>query len=650
MTESKDATAHTVSTQSRFRDESPMDWSDRTDFDNARRGLVARPQRSSIDGPGSAPAWNLADYSFLGEVGEVGEVSDGTSPEAPATVNPSLWRQAQLNMEAGLFTIADRIHQLRGFDLSEITVIEGDAGFIVIDPLVSVECAAEAMELARRHLGDRPVSAVIYTHSHVDHFGGVKGVTTQEEVDSGRCRVIAPVGMVEAAVSENVFAGVAMSRRAQYMYGATLERGPRGQVDAGLGKTNSLGTISLIHPTDTITETGQTLTVDGVEIEFQLTPGTEAPAEMNFWFPQFRALCMAENCSHNLHNLYTPRGAQVRDALAWAKYLDESIVRFEGRTDLVFTSHHWPVWGAAESMRYLATQRDLYKFLHDQTLRRANQGLTMLECAEEVRLPDEIAAQWCNRPYYGTVNHNVKAVYQRYLGWFTGNPADLHPLPPQPAAERYVEYMGGAASVLARAREDFEAGEYRWVAEVLNRVVFADPGRKDPATVEAKELLADTYEQLGYAAESGPWRNFYLVGAHELRHGAPSGSGGIQTASMDMVTSVEVPMLLDALALRLDPDACAGQRLVVNLVVTDGASGTSEHHVLWVENSVLHHRSGTHLAEAHATATLTKIELLMAIGGMGISEGIELDGEPDAFVRLAGWLDRPDPSFDIVTP
>lgn len=625
-----------------------MDWDDPTDRDSARRGLVARPGAASIAGPGSRPAWNLGDYGFLGEVA-------GEEVDPPDTVNPSLWRQARLNMEAGLFTIAERIHQLRGFDLSEITIIEGDEGFIVIDPLISVECAAEAMALAREHLGDRPVTAVIYTHSHVDHFGGVKGVTTAEDVAAGRCRVIAPLGMVEAAVSENVFAGPAMSRRAQFMYGATLPRGPKGQVDAGLGKTNSLGTITLIHPTDTITGTGQRLSVDGVEIEFQLTPGTEAPAEMNFWFPQFRALCMAENCSHNLHNLYTPRGAQVRDALAWAKYLDESIVRYAGKVDLVFTSHHWPVWGAKESMRYLATQRDLYKFLHDQTLRQANKGLTMLECAEEVHLPDEIAAQWCNRPYYGTVNHNVKAVYQRYLGWFSANPADLHPLPPEPAAVKYVEYMGGASAVLERARGDFDFGEYRWVAEVLNRVVFADPTGADPVTAGAKALLAETYDQLGYLAESAVWRNFYLVGAHELRNGAPSGGGGIETASMDLVLSVEVPMLLDALALRLDPGACAGQRLVVNLVVTgsgsDGGAGAdAERHVLWVENSVLHHRNGVHLAEAHATATLTKLELLMAIGGMGISENVSLDGEPDALVRLAGWLDRPDANFNIVTP
>jgi alkyl sulfatase BDS1-like metallo-beta-lactamase superfamily hydrolase len=611
-----------------------MDWDDPADRRDARRGLVAGADGLSVAGPHGAPAWDLGPYEFLTEEG------------APPTVNPSLWRQARLNMEAGLFTIAEGIHQLRGFDLSEITLVEGDEGFIVIDPLISVETAAAAMAFAREHLGDRPVTAVIYTHSHIDHFGGVKGVTTVEDVAAGRCAVIAPVGMVEAAVSENVFAGTAMSRRAQFMYGATLARGPRGQVDAGLGKTNSLGTVSLIPPTDTITETGQTLVVDGVEIEFQLTPGTEAPAEMNFWFPRARALCMAENCSHNLHNLYTPRGAQVRDALAWARYLDEAIVRFEGRVDLVLTSHHWPVWGADESMAYLGIQRDLYKYLHDQTLRHANAGLTMAEVAERVELPESIARHWCNRPYYGTVNHNVKAVYQRYLGWFSGNPAELHPLPPEPAAARYVEYMGGAATVLERAQADFEAGEYRWVAEVLNRVVFADPDGTDPATAVAKELLADTLEQLGYQAESAVWRNFYLVGAHELRHGHPQGVGVAESNALDLVMSMEVSMLLDAFALRLRAEDCEGQRLVLNLELTD----IGERHVVWVENSVLHHRSDTAFADADASVRLSKAELLMAAAGLGVSSSIEVDGDPGALERLAGWMDRFSPDFPIVTP
>lgn len=634
MINAKDPTARTIEVQEAFRRSTPMDWDDPADWRDARRGLVAAAGELRVDGPHGTPAWDLGPYGFLAD------------EQAPPTVNPSLWRQARLNMEAGLFTVAEGIHQLRGFDLSEITLVEGEEGFIVVDPLISVETAAAAMAFARQHLGDRPVTAVIYTHSHIDHFGGVKGVTTVEDVAAGRCRVIAPVGMVEAAVSENVFAGTAMSRRAQFMYGAMLTRGPRGQVDAGLGKTNSVGTVSLIPPTDTITETGQRLSVDGVEIEFQLTPGTEAPAEMNFLFPRHRVLCMAENCSHNLHNLYTPRGAQVRDALAWARYLDEAIVRFEGALDMVITSHHWPVWGAEESMAYLGIQRDLYKYLHDQTLRHANAGLTMVEVAERVQLPDSLARHWCNRPYYGTVNHNVKAVYQRYLGWFSGNPAELHPLPPEPAASRYVEYMGGAAAVLERARADFEAGEYRWVAEVLNRVVFADPEGTDPLTTEAKELLADTLEQLGYQAESAVWRNFYLVGAHELRHGRPQGLGGAESNALDLVMSMDVTMLLDAFALRLRAEDCEGKRLVLNLELTD----IGERHVVWVENSVLHHRDDTSFDDADATLRLTKAELLMAAAGLGVSASIEVDGDATALDRLAGWMDRFDANFAIVTP
>lgn len=632
--EPKEPTTHTIEAQRRFQEATPMDWDDPTDWESARRGFVAAPAGSTVAGPFGVPAWDLEPYSFLED------------PDAPASVNPSLWRQARLNMEAGLFTIAEGIHQLRGFDLSEITLVEGESGFIVIDPLICVETAAAAMAVAREHLGDRPVTAVIYTHSHVDHFGGVKGVTTLEDVQAGRCRVIAPVGMVEAAVTENVFAGPAMSRRAQYMYGATLARGPRGQVDAGLGKTNSLGTVTLIPPTESITETGQRLVVDGVEIEFQLTPGTEAPAEMNFLFPSKRALCMAENCSHNLHNLYTPRGAQVRDALAWARYLDEAIVRFEGEVDLVFTSHHWPVWGAEESMEYLGIQRDLYKYLHDQTLRHAGKGLTMEEVAEVVELPDSIGRHWCNRPYYGTVNHNVKAVYQRYLGWFSGRPAELHPLPPEPAAARYVDYMGGAAAVVERARADFEAGEYRWVAEVLDRVVFADPECGDPATAEAMELLADTYEQLGYQAESAVWRNFYLVGAHELRNGRPHGGGGLESAALDLVMAMDVSLLLDAFALRLRAEDCEGQRLFLRLELTD----IDERHLVWVENCVLHHRRDGVAPQVDATLRMTKAELLMAVAGLGVSGSIEVEGDGTALERLAGWLDRFDADFAIVTP
>ncbi len=626
MTSPKDATTRTVGVQESFRAGKPMDWQDKQDHENATRGFVARPADSVVTTGGGDPVWSLEGYEFL----------DG---EAPPTVNPSLWRQAKLNMESGMFTIAPRIHQLRGFDLSEITIIEGDTGLIVIDPLISTEAASAAMSFAREHLGDRPVVAVIHTHSHVDHFGGIKGVISQEDVDSGRCRVIAPIGMVEAAVSENVFAGPAMSRRAQYMYGAKLDRSAKGQVDAGLGKTNSTGTVTLILPTDIIGETGDELTIDGVKIEFQLTPGTEAPAEMNFYFPQFRALCMAENCSRNLHNLYTLRGAQVRDALAWSRYMDESLLHFDGKVDLLFTSHHWPVWGQAAANEYMGAQRDVYKFLHDQTLKLANQGYTMTECAEILELPDALARHWCNRPYYGTVSHNVKAVYQRYLGWFSGNPSELHALPEEAAAAKYVEYMGGANQILAKARVDFESGEYRWVAEVLNRVVFADE-----ANTEAREMLADAYEQLGYQAESAPWRNFYLVGATELRNGVAEDPGEFRSAGADVAMAMDVSMLFDAIALRINASACAGEELKVNVRFSD----IHEQYCLFVENSVFHHRRGLDDA-AVATVTLTKIDFLSAIAGFPTGNA-DIQGDENALARLMGWLDRTEGNFPIVTP
>ncbi len=603
-----------------------MDWDDQQDQENATRGFVGRPENSVVTTDAGGPVWSLEEYEFL----------DG---EAPPTVNPSLWRQANLNMESGMFTIAPRIHQLRGFDLSEITIIEGDTGLIVIDPLISREAASAAMSFAREHLGHRPVVAVIHTHSHVDHFGGVKGVISQEDVDSGKCRVIAPIGMVEAAVSENVFAGPAMGRRAEYMYGAKLDRSAKGQVDAGLGKTNSTGTVTLILPTDIISETGDKLTIDGVEIEFQLTPGTEAPAEMNFYFPQFRALCMAENCSRNLHNLYTLRGAQVRDALAWSRYMDESMLRFDGKVDLLFTSHHWPVWGQEAANEYMAAQRDVYKFLHDQTLKLANQGYTMTECAEILELPDALAGHWCNRPYYGTVSHNVKAVYQRYLGWFSGNPSELHALPEEAAAAKYVEYMGGPEPILAKARVDFEAGEYRWVAEVLNRVVFADE-----SNTEAKELLADAYEQLGYQAESAPWRNFYLVGAGELRNGVAETASDFQTAGADVAMVMDVSMLFDAIALRINADACAGKELKVNFDFSD----IDEQYCLFVENSVLHNRRGLDDAAA-ATVTLTKTDFLLALAGHPTGDA-DIEGDDNALATLMGWVDRTGGNFPIVTP
>ena len=628
-----DPTPATSAAQRAVRDDPLLDWHDTRDFEAARRGFVAALDPPVIHADDGRVAWDLGDYGFL---------ADETAPE---TVNPSLWRQARLNMEHGLFAIHERIWQVRGYDLSVMSVIAGDTGWIVVDPLISSETARASMRLVNEQLGERPVVAVIYSHSHVDHFGGVEGVTTVADVRAGRTRILAPEGFVLAAVSENVIAGSAMSRRAIYMYGAALTRGPRGQVDAGLGKTTSNGTVSIIEPTDVITRTGETLVIDGVEIEFQLTPGTEAPAEMNFYFPQLRALCMAENCSRNLHNVYTLRGAQVRDASVWADYIDESIVRYLDRTDLVFTSHHWPVWGPVDCREYLEKQRDMYQYLHDQTLRLANHGETMHEIAEQVELPPSLAKEWFSRGYYGTVNHDVKAVYQRYLGFFDGNPAHLHPHPPVEAARRYVEYMGGADAVLARARDDYERGDYRWVAEVVNHVVFADP---DNAT--ARALQADALEQMGYQAESGPWRNFFLMGAQELRTGEIARqpvrlSGG-------MVRNMPISLVLDAVAVRLNGPRAIGVEARVNVVDTvDGVR-----YAVWLQNAVLHHRVDDHLPDAELTVSAEHDVLAGILFGMvpldvAVDGGLAaVDGDRGALARIHDLLDRFDQAFPIVTP
>jgi alkyl sulfatase BDS1-like metallo-beta-lactamase superfamily hydrolase len=569
---------------------------------------------------------------------------DFVTGEAPASVNPSLWRQSVLVSMQGLFEVVEGIYQVRGLDLSNVTFVEGDTGVIVIDPLISTETAAAALALYREHRGDRPVTGVIYTHSHVDHFGGVKGVTTQADVDAGRVPVLAPEGLVEHAVAENVYAGTAMGRRAGYMYGAALERGPRGQVGAGLGQTTSTGTVTLIRPTVDITTTGQVETVDGVRIEFQMAPGTEAPSEMHFFFPSYDALCMAENATHNLHNLLTLRGALVRDPNVWAKYLTEAIDLFAGRADVAFASHHWPTWGRENIVGFLSTQRDLYAYLHDQTLRMLNQGMTGAEIAEAMVLPPALENAWSTHGYYGSVSHNVKAIYQRYLGWFDGNPAHLWQHPPVERARRYVDFMGGADAVVEKARAPFDAGDYRWVAEVLGHVVFADQGHAG-----ARELLADTYEQLGYGSENGTWRNFYLSGATELRSGAFGTP--VQTASPDMVAQLTPEMLFDALAIQVDGPNAWDEDVTVDVDLTD----TGARYRLRLANGVLTHRVVDGADGADATLSLPQAALpALALGGTSAADlaaaGIEVTGDPSVLQRLLAVLDPGDPDFAIVTP
>lgn len=632
----KDATEATCRVHAALRERLPVETGE--DFENARRGFIATIPGATIRNAAGHPVWDMDQFAFEAE------------EDAPDTVNPSLWRQARLNAIHGLFKVTERIYQVRNFDLSNITFIEGERGYIVIDPLISAEPARAALDLMRRHRGDRPVTAVIYTHSHVDHYGGVKGVLSDEDIAEGKVRIIAPEGFLEEAVSENVLAGNVMGRRATYMYGALLPRGPRGHVDAGLGKTVSLGAVSLVPPNEYISKTGTRLVVDGIEIVFQLTPDTEAPAEMNFYFPQMKALCMAENCSCHLHNLYTPRGAQVRDAKAWSFYIDEAIGLFGEETEVLFASHHWPRWGMQAAIAFLKKQRDLYKYIHDQTLRLANHGLTPLEIAEEIALPPTLASEWYTRDYYGTLNHNAKAVYQRYLGWFDGNPAHLHPLPPVEAGRRYVEFMGGAAALLEKARASYAKGEYRWVAEVVNHLVFAEP-----QNAGARHLQADALEQLGYQAESGPWRGFYLTAAAELRNPRPP-SPVPRPGASGQIRALPAGLLLDSLSVRLNGPKAGAREIAFAIRFTD----TDERFLVMLENAVLRHRrdegKGGAPARAHASVAISRDTLVgLMLDERTLDEAlaagdVRIDGDTKAFADLLGLLDRFDFWFEIVMP
>jgi alkyl sulfatase BDS1-like metallo-beta-lactamase superfamily hydrolase len=605
-----------------------LPFEDTADFADADRGFIGALTPCVVKAADGRVVWDNDAYAFL-------------AGDAPTSVHPSLWRQSTLAAKQGLYEVVEGIYQVRGLDLSNISFIEGDTGIIVIDPLVSTETAAAALALYRAHRGDRPVVAVIYTHSHVDHFGGVLGVTTQSEVDAGKVAILAPEGFTEHAVQENVYAGTAMARRAGYMYGAVLDRGPQGQVGCGLGQTPSTGEVAIIVPTIDITTTGEKHTIDGVEIEFQMAPGTEAPAEMHFYFPKFRALCMAENATHNLHNLLTLRGALVRDPHGWAGYLTEAIDTFADRADVVFASHHWPTWGHDNIVEFLSLQRDLYAYLHDQTLRQLNQGFTGIEIAEGFQMPPALHKAWHAHGYYGSVSHNVKAVYQRYMGWFDGNPARLWAHPPEAAGPRYVEAMGGVDRVVELARAAADSGDYRWAVTLLDHAIFTDENHTG-----ARELYADTLEQMAYGAECATWRNFFLSGATELR----SGNFGTptQVSPTTLLAQLTPEQMFDVLAISVN-----GPRawdLDIALDVTFADLGTS--YRLTLRNGVLVYRQCP-ADESTATATvrlLSKLRLLAAAAGDFTSPGLEISGDAQALQTLLGALDQPDPSFNIITP
>lgn len=605
-----------------------LPFEDTRDFEDADRGFLGALEPCVIRAADGRVVWDNDAYAFL-------------SGEAPPSVHPSLWRQSQLVAKQGLYEVVEGIYQVRGLDLSNVTFVEGDTGIIVIDPLVCTETAAAALALYRQHRGERAVTAVIYTHSHVDHFGGVLGVTTVADVEAGKVAVIAPEGFIGHAVQENVYAGTAMARRAAYMYGTVLDRGPQGQVGCGLGQAPSTGEVAVIVPTLDITTTGETHTIDGVEIEFQMAPGTEAPAEMHFYFPKFRALCMAENATHNLHNLLTLRGALVRDPHGWAGYLTEAIDTFADRADVVFASHHWPTWGRERIVEYLELQRDLYSYLHDQTLRQLNQGYTGIEIAEGFQMPPALERAWHTHGYYGSVNHNVKAVYQRYMGWFDGNPGRLWQHPPEAAGPRYVEAMGGIDRVVEIARAAFDGSDFRWAATLLDHAVFTDEGH-----VAARDLYADTLEQLGYGAECATWRNFFLGGATELRDGnfgTPVGGN-----SAGMLAQLTPEQMFDILAISVNGPRAWNLDLALDVTFSD----LDANYRLTLRNGVLVSRKRpADPASATATVTLaTKMRLMAAAMGDFTSPGLDISGDTAALQTLMGVLDRPDPDFNIITP
>ncbi|MFH7526415.1 MULTISPECIES: alkyl/aryl-sulfatase [unclassified Aeromonas] len=613
-----------------------LPFNDKQDFEDARRGFIAKPDTLTIKDDKGNVVWDLEQYKTY----------IGLDKTAPDTVNPSLWRNAQLNMEYGLFKVTDKIYQIRGFDLSNITFIQGDKGWIVFDPLISPQTAKAALAFINKTLGERPVSAVVYSHSHVDHYGGAAGLfNSPDEVKKNGVQIIAPEGFTEHAVSENVIAGNAMARRAVYMYGALLPRNAQGSVNGGLGQTTSTGVPSLLLPTRFITKTGEEVTLDGVRMVFQMTPGTEAPAEMNTWFPDSKALWMAENTTNTMHNILTLRGAQVRDALKWSSYLNETIETWGDQAQVKFQSHHWPRWGNASIVDYFKKQRDLYKYIHDQSVRLMNMGYTGEEISEKIALPPELNDFWPNRGYYGTLRHNSRAVYQRYMGWYSGNPSDLDNLPPEMVGPKYVEFMGGEQALLKKAKASFDKGEYRWVAEVLKHLVFANPNNQ-----EGKLLLADALEQLGYQAESGPWRSVYLQGAYELRNGVPT-AGGTVTASPDTIRAMSPSMLFDYLAVRINPEKAAGKKMVVNMDFTD----IGEKHTLSLENAVLNHTT-RYAASPDVTVTLSKQTLDDIQLGQGtleqkIASGeIKVQGDQQTFSDFVGLLDKFNFWFNIVTP
>jgi len=613
-----------------FKANLPSD--DLQDFKEARRGLIASDPDLKVTSQGGFPIWDMNSYQFI----------DG---DAPPSVNPSLWRQAKLNNIHGLFEVTKGVYQVRGYDIANLTIIEGKTGWIVVDPLTAEETAAAAFEFAKKHLEPKPVIAVIFTHSHVDHFGGIAAIISAEDVSEKRVRIVAPEGFMEESISENVIAGIAMRRRSQYMYGKRLATSERGHVDTGLGKTGANGKVGILAPTDLITHTPQEMMLDGVRFIFQNAPESEAPAELTFYLPELKTFCGAEIVSRNLHNIYTLRGTKGRNALKWSGYIDEALSLF-GEAEIYFGTHHWPIWGNQQIIDFLKIQRDSYKFIHDQTLRLANEGYTSREIAEVLEFPASLRRTFSNRDYYGTVRHNAKAVYSYYFGWYDANPVNLNPLPPVEAGARYVAFMGGAENLLQKAQVSFDEGDYRWVAEVLNHLVFAEPENE-----AAKMLLAKTCDQLGYQSESGPWRDVYLTAAYELRHGAPERAPNL-AGNFELIRQMPITSFFDIMAVRLKGLEADGIEMTINLILTD----RDECYLLKLENAVLHHYLAAPDPAANASLKLTHDLYVRIFSGQTTmlkaaeSGELKIDGSSDDLIRFFSLFSQPVGLFNIMTP
>lgn len=627
------ATDATASANQSVRDYLP--FADSTDYQNARRGLIATIDAGEIRDDDGNVVYSMKQFDFI-------------EGDAPASVNPSLWRQSELNSINGLFKVRDDIYQIRGFDLANMTLIKGESGWIIVDPLLSPPTSRAAMRLVDEQLGQLPIKAVIFTHSHIDHFGGIRGIVDEADVRAGKIRVYAPLHFFESAISENVMAGNAMGRRASYMYGNLLPKSATGTTGTGLGQTTSTGLAGIFEPTHIISDLdGETHRIDGLEVEFIYAPESEAPAEMMFYFPALKAAHQAEDISHVLHNLYTLRGAKVRNGQKWSQYIDKMIQKYGDEVEYSVGSHHWPTWGNENIVEYWEKQRDMYRFIHDQTLRLANNGYTPIEIAEMLTLPETLDREFYSRGYYGTVSHNVRAQYELYFGWFDGNPSNLHRLPPAEGGQKYVEFMGGAENLLAQARASYDKGEYRWVAEVVKHLVFADPENG-----AAKALLADAYEQLGFMAESGPWRNFYLSGAQELREGVrvlPSPN----TAGPDMVRGMSTELFFDFLAMRFKGTEANDMTANFNVVLPDVNQVVG----LIVGNGVVNPRIGSRLeGDVTARVTINRSDLdRISLGETTfddlVAKGlVSVEGDAEALNAFLSQLDEFDFWFNIVTP